>query len=66
MVVHIVANHIEDISEMLDDLARGSDVPVGVPVKDYDCRRLPDNKYGPQTGPYAGSGGDQRRELTRP
>lgn len=38
MVVHVVATHIEDISDMLDDLALGREVPAGIPVNDYDGR----------------------------
>jgi single-strand DNA-binding protein len=46
MVVHVVATHIEDISEMLDELARGREVPAGIPVSDYDSRMHPKSRYG--------------------
>lgn len=39
IVVHVVAHHVEDISWMLDDLARGTAAAtVGQPVNTYDAK----------------------------
>lgn len=43
-VVHVIARRIEDLSDILDDLARGDRAtqPMGTPVNTYDARARSD------------------------